>query len=987
MAASAGGLEALKAFFTAVPVDIDATFIVVVHLDPTHESFLPELLSRVTPLKVEPARDRQALESNHIYVIPPNRYLTLDQGLIRLHEPFDRRALRGTIDQFFRSLGEDQGDRAIGVILSGTGTDGTLGLKAIKAEGGLAIAQTPETALQPGMPTNAIATGLIDLVLPPEKMPAAIVNYGRYSHVGAPATRMEEPRTEGLNSIVALLRARRKHDFRGYKTGTLRRRVDRRMGLQQIGSISKYLEFLRGNPEEVDALVKDLLITVTSFFRDAPAFEELAARILAPLAREKDIETPIRIWVPGCATGEEAYSIAILMAEQLELAHSHREVQIFATDVDEDALQVARAAVYPESIALDVSPSRLHRFFTQDDHRHRVAKGIREMVTFARQNLISDPPFSKLDVISCRNVLIYLEPDVQRTVLTLLHFALNPGGHLFLGSAESIGHLEALFAPVSSRWRIYSRLGVPRQPPVNIPDEIPELVAPPAARMPPPQTLIEAAERKLIERFAPVAVVVSQSGQLLHSFGAVDRYLRVTPGTATLDAIELIRSSLRPMLRSALTSAIRRQHEIALDITPHSKRARRGHLRIVVTPVNRSRNAIGSYLVMFEERPSPRPSATPVPRKQRSVVRMLEADLRAAKKEQQSLVEQLESSNEELKAANEEAISMNEELQSSNEELVSSKEELQSLNEELSTVNSQLREKVEELSTSNDDLTNLFAATDIATVFVDAELRVSRFTPAASRLLNLIPGDVGRPIGHLAHNLEDLDLTRHAETVRRSGKSEEMAVRGKDGRHYVVRVVPYQREEKAPLGVVVTFIDITPVRSSEGAIGRSHGLLDGLAALTQQAVSGLPFDELATVCARATAESLGLEFVDLMEHVPDAAALRSRASVGWAVPPATTDVRIPVSGSPEGAGLQSKQTIMFSGLRADPRFASAARVRERALESGMIAVVKRGDKPWGVLAVYTTAVRQFSPAEAKFLEAISTILGAVLTQAEPYPAV
>jgi two-component system CheB/CheR fusion protein len=984
MAASAGGLEALKAFFTSVPVDIDATFIVVVHLDPTHESFLPELLSRVTPLKVEPARDRQALESNHIYVIPPNRYLTLDQGLIRLHEPFDRRALRGTIDQFFRSLGEDQGDRAIGVILSGTGTDGTLGLKAIKAEGGLAIAQTPETALQPGMPTNAIATGLIDLVLPPEKMAAAIVNYGRYSHVGAPATRVEEPRTEGLSSIVALLRARRKHDFRGYKTGTLRRRIDRRMGLQQIGSVSTYLEFLRGNPEEVDALVKDLLITVTSFFRDAPAFEELAAKVLAPLARAKDIETPIRIWVPGCATGEEAYSIAILMAEQLELAHSHREVQIFATDVDEDALQVARAAVYPESIALDVSPLRLQRFFTQDDHRHRVAKSIREKVTFARQNLISDPPFSKLDFISCRNVLIYLEPDVQRTVLTLLHFALNPGGHLFLGSAETIGHLEVLFTPVSSRWRIYSRLGVPRQPPVNILHEIPEqpVAPPPAARMPPPQTLVEAAERKLIERFAPVAVVVSQSGQLLHSFGAVDRYLRVTPGAATLDAIELIRSSLRPMLRSALTSAIRRQHEIALDITPPTKRARRGHLRIIVTPVNQSRNAIGSYLVMFEERPSPHAFATPVPQKQRSLVRMLEADLRAAKKEQQSLVEQLESSNEELKAANEEAISMNEELQSSNEELVSSKEELQSLNEELSTVNAQLREKVEELSTSNDDLTNLFATTDIATVFVDSEMRVSRFTPAASRLLNLIPGDVGRPIGHLAHNLEDFDLTRHAETVRRDGQSEEMAVRGKDGRHYVVRVVPYQREEKSPLGVVVTFIDITPVKSREEAIGRSHGLLEGLAALTQQAVSGLPFDELATVCARATAESLGLECVDLMEHVPDAAAFRSRGSVGWAAPTATRNLSVPVSGSPEGAGLQSKQTTVFSGLQADPRFASAARVREQKLESGMTAIVTRGEKPWGVLAVFTKAVRQFSPAEAKFLEAISAILGTVLTRAE-----
>jgi two-component system CheB/CheR fusion protein len=364
---------------------------------------------------------------------------------------------------------------------------------------------------------------------------------------------------------------------------------------------------------------------------------------------------------------------------------------------------------------------------------------------------------------------------------------------------------------------------------------------------------------------------------------------------------------------------------------------------------------------------------------------MLEADLRAAKKEQQSLVEQLEGSNEELKAANEESVSMNEELQSSNEELVSSKEELQSLNEELSTVNAQLREKVDELSTSNDDLTNLFAATDIATVFVDSELRVSRFTPAASRLLNLIAGDVGRPIGHLSHNLVEFDLTREADAVRRSGKAQEKAVQGKDARHYIVRIVPYQREEKTALGIVVTFIDVTPVKITEEALGRSHGLLEALASLSQQALAGGPFDELATGCTRTIAETLGMEFVDLMEYEPDTDVLRLRASVGWIAPPAGQALTVSVSGSPEGAALRSGTTTTFTGLKADTRFTSATRVREQQLESGMAAIVPRGDERWGVLAVFTKAVRDFNPAESKLLEAVAGILGTVLTRASMEP--
>jgi two-component system CheB/CheR fusion protein len=814
-----------------MPAGTGMTFVVVVHLDPTHESFMPELLSRSTTLKVEQARDRQPLERDHVYIVPPNRFLTLDQGLIRLQEPIDRRALRGTIDHFFRSLADAERERAIGIILSGTGTEGTLGLKAIKAENGLVIAQTPESASQPGMPASAIATGLVDLVLPPGKMAQALVNFAQ--HPLAPLSRpvgvAEPPPIDGLHPIVALLRSKRKHDFRGYKRGTLQRRIERRMGLHQVGNPQQYLEILRANPAEVDQLVKDLLITVTSFFRDPPAFEELAAKVLAPIVRQKEHEGPIRVWVPGCATGEEAYSIAILLAEQIELAHAHHEVQIFATDVDEDALQTARAATYPDSVALDITPQRLQRFFTHEDHRFKVVKSIRDWITFANQNIISDPPFSKLDLVSCRNLLIYLEPDVQNNVIGMFHFALKPGGCLFLGSAESIGRADQLFAPVSTQWRLYSRLGgVPRSAfhlsyllrepvPARVPDV--KVVAP-------EPSLTVLAEQQLLQRLGPAAVAITPSGQVLHSFGAVDRYLRLTSGAPTLDVVTLARAYLRPTLRSALRSAAKKHKEVAVDVVEVRGAKRRSHLRIIVSPV-RGRHADGVTLVIFEERRAL--SGASVPRvsvKQRELVRMLESELKAAKEEQQSLIDQLESSNEELKAANEETVSMNEELQSTNEELVGSKEELQSLNEELTTLNGQLQEKVEELSIANDDLTNLFTATDSATVFVDGGLRVTRFTPAAGRLLNLIPTDVGRPIGHMAHNLLDFDLTREADAVLRSGVGSEKSVQGRDARYYIVRISPYQREEKVPLGMVVTFIDVTTVKSAAQALQRVNQTLE-----------------------------------------------------------------------------------------------------------------------------------------------------------------
>jgi two-component system CheB/CheR fusion protein len=756
-----------------------------------------------------------------VYIIPPNRHLTIEQGLIRLREPVDRRGLLGTIDHFFRSLADDQHERSICIILSGTGTEGTLGARAVKAAGGMVMAQAPETAGQSGMPTSAIATGLVDFVLPPDAMPEALINFIRHPYVrttAAPASDEKKP-ADDLSGLVALLRSRTKHDFRGYKKGTLLRRVERRMGLQQIKTLPKYLEFLKVTPNECELLFKDLLIGVTAFFRDAEAHDELAARVIAKLVSDDEQDTPVRMWVPGCATGEEAYSLAILAAEEAAKVQSPRRVQIFATDIDETALDTARAGLYPESIALDVSPARLQRFFTREDHRHRVSKNIRDLVVFASQNLISDPPFSKLDLVSCRNVLIYLEPEIQRKLIGLFHFALNPGGYLFLGTAEAPGDGEGLFAAVSKRWRIYMRRGPSRSQAVDISLPSPDTtrVERPAAKATTDLELSALAAHQLLQHVGPAAVVVNRTGQILHFAGQMNTYLKLPTGAPTLDLATLAREPVKPILRAALHDGIRSRRRTSLETTFTTGRKSGGSLRITVSPLAGTREEEGLSLVIFEETAAPKKGASErsAGKQQRDIVRRLEAELRITKREQQSLVEQLESSNEELKAANEEATSMNEELQSTNEELESSKEELQSMNEELSTVNAQLQEKVHELTDLADDLSNLLAATDIATVFVDANFRVSRFTAAATRLLNLIPSDIGRPIDHLANNLVEFELAREAEIVLRTRMPIEKSVQARDGRHYIVRVLPYMREGKATEGVVVTLTDVTALRTSE----------------------------------------------------------------------------------------------------------------------------------------------------------------------------
>jgi len=808
-----------------MPPEPGLACVVVTHLDPTHESLMPELLAKSTRLRVVQVRDRDPIEANHVYIVPPNRLLTVDQGLIRVREAVDRRSLRGVIDHFFRSLADEQRDAAMAIILSGTGTEGTLGLQAIKAQGGMVMVQTPDTASQPGMPASAIATGLVDFVLPPDQMPKALLEYARATqlHLESPIGEGQSfngIQATGIQAILAVLRARTKHDFRGYRKGTIHRRVERRMGLHHFRKIGDYADFLRAHPGEADLLFKDLLISVTSFFRDPLAFDQLGARVLAALMKERVTDVPIRIWVPGCATGEEAYSIAIVAAEQAAAAHSDRRVQIFATDVDEHALDVARRGVYPDSIALDVSPQRLTRFFTRGEHRFTIVKAIRESVAFAVQNLIADPPFSKLDLVSCRNVLIYLEPAVQERILGLFHFALIPGGYLLLGNAEGVGQRETLFAPVSKPGRIFKRIEPAQRPSLRF--AMPYAVASAVAATPAPPALESTVERlaneELLDYFAPAAVVVRRNGEIVRLYGAMDRYIHLPAGQATLDVLDLVRESLKSTLRAAFHDAVRRNRRTVLDTVDVTRARSRARLRITLRPFDGSGDGERLWLIIFDAPPPAGAAAPRAPGKPPALARRLAAELRATKREQQRLLEQLEGSNEEQKAANEEVLSMNEELQSTNEELVTSKEELQSMNEELATLNTELQEKVQEVIATNDDLANLLVSTDIATVFVDLEFRVKRFTTAAGRLLNLLPSDIGRPLDHVATALVNVDLSREAQAVMRSEAAMEKPVGTRDGRHYILHALPYRSEAQIVQGVVLTLSDVTTLQDAKAAL-------------------------------------------------------------------------------------------------------------------------------------------------------------------------
>ena len=809
-----------------MPADTGMAFLVISHQHAGHTSLLPELLGKCTQMPSVEATEGVRLEPNHVYVSPPGGHVALSDRKVRLMEGAPGEMPPHPIDFFFRSLAQDQKERAICIVLSGTGTDGTLGLKAIKGESGMAMVQEVQSARYAGMPSSAIATALADYVLPPAAMPAQLVAYARGIAVCRRTTETVETAaslTPQMQTLFALLRERTGHDFSSYKQTTMHRRIERRMTVHQVKGPNEYVRLLQENPHEIDILFKELLIGVTSFFRDPEAFRALAAKAIAPLMASRPDNYTFRAWVPGCGSGEEAYTVAILLRECARELGKSFDFQVFGTDIDPEAIEHARTGRYPAGIAADVPTELLQRYFIHEDDNYRLRKEIREMLVFAPQNVIKDPPFTKVDLLCCRNLLIYLNADLQKRLLPIFHYSLKPDGVLMLGPSETIGGFGDLFKAADKKWKIFTRLETPPGHPMpTLPAE--PVGTRPSVMMQEPSAVPAMAssissqlETFLLGRFTPPAVVTNNRGDIIYIHGRTGLYLEPGTGQPRLNIHDMAREGLGTALASAMRQAVAQdQRNRAGTRAGQDQRRLRIHQSSVLK-IAEPETIRGLLLVTF--RPAPPPvevKAAPGKKARKSGgdaaaarVKELEREVQYTRESLQTTVEELETSNEELKSANEELQSTNEELQSTNEEMETSKEEMQSLNEELTTVNAELQSKLDELSHANDDMQNLLNSTDIATIFLDNDLNIKRYTEQATKLVKLIPTDIGRPLADLVSVLRTDRLAEDAAEVLRTLVRKELEVETEDGAWFLVRMLPYRTSENVIEGLVITFVDIT----------------------------------------------------------------------------------------------------------------------------------------------------------------------------------
>ncbi len=810
-------------------------FILVQHLDPTHASMMVDLLASHTGMRVTQAVDGVLLQPDHVYVIPPGVNLSIRGDVIHLSGLIARQGARRPFDFFLQSLAEECGTRAICAILSGTGDDGSRGLQAVIERGGLVIAQDPDEAAYDGMPRSAIMTGVVDLVLPVAEMAAALTKYRTQPYVRTPRRdpTPDDRLPDALNEIIGLLRQKTSHDFTLYKQGTLSRRIERRMAITGARDSESYLAVLRTDPTAINLLVKDLLIHVTGFFRDPGAFETLAERVLPDLVKRHPAGRSLRVWVPACSTGEETYSIAMLLIEAITAEKRDIKLQIFASDVDEGAVSIARNGLYPKSIEADVTPERLARFFVREGQFCRVVRELRQAVVFTVQDLLADAPFSRIDLVSCRNLLIYLLPDVQEKVISLFHFALREDGVLLLGSAETVGRLGTHFATISKQQRIYRHVGRSRPGEVHFPIATTDMARTQWPRIPRPAVaqptrLGDLARQLLAEVYVPVSVLVNRKHECLHTFGAADRYLQVTAGEPSRDVIAMARDGLRAKLRSALNRAAKDR----VPTTMTGARMIRDRTAVGVSISVRAVAIEGEELMLVSfvdepkrERPRRRAGASKAAG-ERSIE--LEDELEATRKELEGAIRDLEIANEDHKAINEEAMSVNEEYQSSIEELETSKEELQSLNEELTTLNHQLHETLEQQRATTNDLQNVMNSSDVAMLFLDANLNIRFFTPATTLLFRLIASDVGRPLEDFTPRFQDRNILIDARTALANHAPVGCEVRTEGGRWFMRRMLPYRTVDDRIDGVVITFSDISEMKAAQSRIVAARAQADSI---------------------------------------------------------------------------------------------------------------------------------------------------------------
>jgi chemotaxis protein methyltransferase CheR/two-component system CheB/CheR fusion protein len=827
--ASAGGLEALELFFTHLPPESGVAFVVIQHMDPTHPAMLSEILQGRTLMKVVEASDDDKASPNCVYVIPPNKDLSIIDGHLHLINPVAERGFRLPIDDFFIALAKDQTQHAVGIILSGMGSDGSLGLAAIKQNGGLTVVQSPDSAKFDSMPINAINMGCVDIITEPQMMWNQIVNLLNQRLVGMPS-KIDPILTlksqSALEQIIILLRERTGNNFSLYKKNTIYRRIERRMALHKIESIATYVDYLRNNQQELDLLFKELLIGVTQFFRDPTVWDVLKKDVLTTLLLNYNGETPVRAWVAACSTGEEAYSLAIVFKEALASLDSVIPVklQIFATDLDQDAIEIARRGFYSNSIKADISTDRLEKFFTADGNGYRINKEIREMVIFAPQNIAMDPPFTKLDILCCRNLLIYLNQELQNKLITLFYYTLNNNGVLLLGNAETISGFNHLFSVIDNKSRLYRQ--IPHTLPVGVDfptkySQVLPLNQTGDVKLPGLGNFQTLAEQLLLQRYTPAAVIVNNVGDILFISGRTGKYLEPAAGKANWNIHAMAREGLRFELSAALKQAQHQTEAVKINGIKIESHSDSQLANLTVELINKPEALSGMLIVIFTDTPrsTHKKSSGPVDKLE---YENLQNELQRTREQLQSTYEEMQSSQEELRSTNEELQSTNEELQSSNEELVTSKEEMQSLNEELQTVNAQLQTKLDDLSRASNDLNNLLNSMEIATVFLDNALNIRRFTSNCTKIFKLISSDLGRPLSDISNDLEYPQLQQDVEEVLRTLIFKEQQIKASTQRWFKVRIMPYRTHDNIIDGVVITFIDISETKHLEAQLRDHH---------------------------------------------------------------------------------------------------------------------------------------------------------------------
>jgi two-component system, chemotaxis family, CheB/CheR fusion protein len=825
--ASAGGLEAFEQFLSNVPEFSGMAFVVVQHLDPTQKGMLPELLQRITKMGVFQVKDRMEVRPNCVYVIPPNKSMSILNGVLHLSEPVEERGMRLPIDYFLRSLTTDRKHLSVGVILSGMGSDGSAGVRAIKENKGIVMVQEPSTAKFDSMPRNAIDAVQVDIVAPSSELPGKLLQIFQHIPIIKSDFSIENQDQSALDKIIILLRAQTGNDFSLYKKNTVYRRIERRMSVHKIDKIGSYVNFLQDNPKEVDILFKELMIGVTNFFRDASVWDVLRNDIIPSIIANTQAGETIRAWVPGCSTGEEAYSLAIVFKEALEIMNPHGGflLQIFATDLDNDAIEIARKGHFPVSITTDVSPIRLNRFFNKSEGGYRVNTEIREMIIFAQHNIIMHPPFTKLDILSCRNLLIYMDAELQKKLLGLFYYSMNPEGFMILGSSESLGTQSHLFTSVDAKLKIYKRAASTMRPNLlDFPSSFSRTKSANLEHEKPIKSLqnIETlADQLLLQHFSPPGVLVNENGDIIYISGRTGKYLEPAVGKANLNIFAMLRDGLRKEFPIAFHKAVVKRELVTIRNIKVGTNSGTQIINVTIQWIDKPEPLNGMVMIIFSDVPVVSGSKTRL--KNDEILKNLkhselETELQHAREEMQNTLEEMQSSQEELKSTNEELQSTNEELQSTNEELTSSKEEMQSLNEELQTVNAELLSKVEDFSRVNNDMKNLLNSTDIATLFLDKELNIRRFTNEATKIFKLIKSDIGRPFTDQVSELIYPELATDAVDVLKSLSFIKKQIPTNDGRWFSIRIMPYRTFEDRIDGLVITFFNITDFKQLEAEL-------------------------------------------------------------------------------------------------------------------------------------------------------------------------